>query len=87
MSKKPVTSIDLVLTGKRIHNAILESGYSLREVKDMLHLKCSQPVYRWIHGYTLPSIDNLYGLSKILGVQIEDLLVERGAGDKVDKTE
>lgn len=37
--KHIVTSIDIILTGKRIHNAILDSGYSIREVREMLCLK------------------------------------------------
>lgn len=84
MGKRSViTSIDIVMTGKRIHHAILDSGYTLKEIREMLFIKHPQPVYRWIHGYTLPSVDNLYGLSKILNVHMEDLIVEVGTVDKI----
>lgn len=87
MSKAIYISLDLVLTGQKIHSAIINSGYSVRQVQEMLNLSCPQPIYRWIHGYTLPSVDNLYRLSKILCVRMEELLVEMGTGNKVDKSE
>lgn len=73
------TTLDAVLTGKKINSAIKQGGYSIRELQEMLGLSCPQPIYRWIRGRTLPSIDNLYMLSRILGVHMEDLLVPRDA--------
>ena len=77
-------SLDVRLTGQRIHNVMKERGYTVRQIQEMLNLSCPQPVYRWINGYTLPSTDNLYRLSKLFCVHMEDLLVEVGTGDKVD---
>lgn len=77
-------SLDVRLTGQRIHNVMKERGYTVRQIQEMLNLSCPQPVYRWIRGYTLPSTDNLYRLSKLFCVHMEDLLVEVGTGDKVD---
>lgn len=74
------TTLDAVLTGQKIHNAIKQGGYSIKEMQEMLGLSCPQPIYRWIKGRTLPSIDNLYMLSKILGVPMEDLLVPENPG-------
>ena len=84
MSKAVHISLDIVLTGQKIHSAIIDSGYSVRQIQEMLNLSCPQPIYRWINGCTLPSTDNLYRLSKILCVHMEELLVEMGAGDKVE---
>ena len=50
-------------------------------------LSCPHPVYRWIHGHALPSTDNLYRLSKIFQIHMEDLLIEVDTGHKVDKSE
>lgn len=77
-------SLDVRLTGQRIHNVMKERGYTVRQIQEMLNLSYPQPVYRWIRGYTLPSTDNLYRLSKLFCVHMEDLLVEVGTGDKVD---
>lgn len=34
-----------------------------------------QAIYKWQNGRTLPSIDNLVGLSVLLGVTIDEILV------------
>lgn len=73
-----LTTLDAVLTGQKIHSAIKQSGYSIRELQEMLGLSCPQPIYRWIRGRTLPSIDNLYMLSRILDMPMEELLVPNG---------
>ena len=75
-------SLDAVQTGRKIENAIKQSGYSIRELQEMLGLSCPQPIYRWIRGRTLPSIDNLYMLSRILGVPMDELLVPSGNGKR-----
>jgi hypothetical protein len=50
MGKILYTQIDIVLTGKKIHNVMDEKGYSVRELQEILNLSCPQPVYRWIRG-------------------------------------
>lgn len=71
-------SLDSVQTGRKIDSAIKQSGYSIRKLQEMLGLSCPQPIYRWIRGRTLPSIDNLYMLSRILEVPMDELLVPNG---------
>ena len=70
-------SLDAVLTGKRIHHVMTEKGYSVKNIQNMMDLSCPQPVYKWIHGQTLPCVDNLYRLSRLFDMHMEDLLVER----------
>lgn len=83
MGKKPVfVSIDLILTGQRIHSVISESRYSVREIQEILNLACPQSVYRWMHGYALPTVDNLYMLSRLFGMHMEDLLVVKVQADE-----
>lgn len=72
--KKPNVTLDLELSGEKLHTAIKESGYSVKELQYMLYLECPNPIYRWMRGKALPSIDHLYRLSLILNVPMEDLL-------------
>ena len=74
---KNIIVLDVILTGKKIHDVIHESGFTVKEIQGMLDLSCPQPIYRWMHGNTLPSVDNLYRLSRILKMHMEDMLVER----------
>lgn len=47
----------------------------MKEIQELLHLSCPQPVYRWFKGQALPSVDHLYALSKLLCVHMEELLL------------
>lgn len=46
----------------------------MQDIQNYLVLSCPQPVYRWFQGKTLPSVDHLYALSRLLGVHMEELL-------------
>ena len=67
--------IDMRKTGMRLKRTIKEAGYTVKDIQELLHLSCPQPVYRWYKGLVLPSVDHLYVLSKLLEVHMEDLIV------------
>lgn len=69
MEKTVYTTLDAVPTGRKIKKVLTEKGYSVRKIQMMLNLSCPQPIYRWIKGKAMPSIDNLYMLHRILGMQ------------------
>lgn len=77
MSKDNLISLDMRMTGKVIKNIIAKRGFTIREIQQKLNLSCPQPVYRWMSGQTMPSLDNLYMLSSILEMHMEDLLMPR----------
>lgn len=70
-------SIDAVLSGQRLRNIIIKSGYSVEELQEMLCMSCPQTIYRWFWGKSIPSTDNLYAMSKLFGMHMEDMLVEQ----------
>lgn len=76
---KKLTTLDVRKTGENLKRAIQDSGYTVRELQELLHMECPQGIYRWMQGKTLPSLDNLYILCRLLGVAIEDVLVEQKA--------
>lgn len=74
---KTYSSIDMEQTGKILQQRINEKGYSVGEIQKMLMLAYPQPVYRWLKGQILPSVDHLYKLSQILECHMEELLIEK----------
>ena len=64
-------------TGTKLYNVIKSSGYDVKYIQEYLHLACPQSIYRWFKGTALPSLDNMYALSILLGVHMEDLIVPR----------
>lgn len=71
------TSLDMIQTGKKIHDIFLKNGCTVKDIQCFLNLACPQSVYRWIKGQTLPSIDNLYRMTKIFQIHMEDMLVAK----------
>lgn len=68
-------NIDMKRTGQKLKELITAAGYDVKYVQNYLHLSCPQPVYRWFKGKTLPTVNHLYALSRLLKVHMEDLLV------------
>ena len=67
--------IDMIATGKNILSLRREKGFTVRDLQEYFGFEEPQAIYRWQYGKTLPSVDNLYALSAILGVPMEEILV------------
>lgn len=70
-------SLDVSATGKRIRNLMDLRHISHAVIAEKLNVSV-QAVYHWAHGRSIPSVDNLYALSRILEVSMEDILVFAG---------
>ena len=57
--------IDAAATGRNLRRLRLEKGYSVKELQEYLGLGCPQGVYQWQAGRSLPSVDNLYAVSRL----------------------
>lgn len=66
--------IDVGQSGKRIIACIGERGYTWQEIQYFLNLESVQAIYRW-NGKNLPSLSNLYALSDLLEIPIDNFLV------------
>ena len=71
----PFPTIDLRRTGRRIERLRRERGLSVRDLQAYFGFEYPQAIYKWQWGECLPSVDNLYALATLLGVQMQDLLV------------
>jgi len=68
--------IDPVATGQNILRLRTERGLSLRDMQQWFNFEEPRAIYKWQSGKTLPTVDNLYALSALLGVSMNDILVE-----------
>ena len=75
MSVMTFPVIDLRRTGRNIEQLRRESGLSVRQVQEYFGFEYPQAVYKWQHGESLPSVDNLLALAHLLGVRMEELLI------------
>lgn len=74
--------IDVSSTGKNIGALMQINGYSVKDIQGYLDLSAPQAVYKWLWGANLPSIDNLFALSKLFGTPIDAILVEQQANNR-----
>lgn len=79
-------TIDKVKTGKYIRKLLKEKGITVKQVQKYLGLSCVQSVYHWLDGTTLPTLDNLYALSCLLGVSM-DFMVKQEKSDTFKASE
>lgn len=73
--------IDVRATGRKIQQLREEKNLSVQEVSDYMGFMQPQAVYKWQSGKTLPTVDNLYALSKLFETTIEEIIVEKGEDD------
>ena len=67
--------VNLEKTGNNIKLLMTEKGLSVRKLQDILGFTSPQAIYKWFWGQSLPSVDNLVILSRLLNVSIEDILI------------
>ncbi len=68
-------TINMVATGANITRLRKARGISVRELQRFFGFDNPQAIYKWQWGSSLPSVDNLFALSRILEVPIQDILV------------
>lgn len=66
--------VDLNKTGQNICILRKRSGVSVRELQELLGFATPQAIYKWQHGISLPTVDNLVALASILDVSVEEIL-------------
>lgn len=67
--------LNIEATCARIGRLIDKSGLDDKQLAEMMNVTV-QAVNKWRHGRSIPDISNLYTLSRILGVGLDDLMVE-----------
>ena len=69
-----IPTINLAKTGMNITRLRDENGMSVKDLQDLFGFATPQAIYKWQHGTTLPSVDNLVVLAAVFNVQVDDIL-------------
>lgn len=70
-----IPTIDMVKTGQNIQRLRQNVGLSVKDLQDIFGFATPQAIYKWQHGVTMPTIDNLIVLAVIFQVRIDDILI------------
>ena len=66
--------IDLHSTGARINELRRERGITVDELRIYLGMNNPNSIYKWFRGEVLPTLENMYALSVILEVPIDEII-------------
>ena len=66
--------IDLRSTGARINELRRERGITVEELRVYLGMNNPNSIYKWFRGEVLPTLENMYALSVILEVPIDEII-------------
>jgi len=75
MSLTQFPVIDLKATGANIVRLRQEHGLTVRDLQRYFGFEEPQAIYKWQRGQSLPTVDNLYALSTLLNVPMNEILV------------
>lgn len=72
---KKIRKISKKQTGMQIRQMMIDRGITVTQIQNWMEIDSCQAVYKWLHGVNLPSVSHLNGLSQILDVKIDEILV------------
>lgn len=66
--------IDKKETGINIRRHMKKNNISVKCLQKYLGIGSVQSIYHWLKGISLPTLDNLYALSELFQVPIDDII-------------
>lgn len=67
-------TIDKVKTGIQIRYLMDSRDLTVTDVQKYMGLSTPQAVYHWLNGRSLPTLDNIYALSELFRVPIDEIV-------------
>ena len=67
--------VNMKQTGQNITMLREQRGISVKQLQCMMGFATPQALYKWQHGESLPTVDNLVALSAIFAVPIDAILI------------
>ena len=61
-------------TGIKLRKIMDEKGITVKDVQEYLELGSVQSIYHWLNGISLPTVDNLYALSELFQMPIDEMI-------------
>ena len=69
-----IPAIDMAATGRNIAKLRQNAGLTVKDLQDFFGFATPQAIYKWQHGDSLPTVDNLVALSVIFAVPIDEIV-------------
>ena len=76
--------LDAKATGERIKELRKAHHLKVEDIARFMGFESEQAVYKWQRGDSLPTVDNLYALSRLFDTTVDDIL--RGSKEEDEKS-
>ena len=76
MQKYTYPMIDAKKTGEWLRYLCKRKNIAVADIQEKLHIASNQAIYAWFNGKTLPSLNNLYALGELIGMAMDNLIVD-----------
>ena len=77
----------LEATGAKIKTLMKQRGITPRQLQILLDIQYEQTIYNWFAAKNMPTLDNLVVLAQVLGVTMDDIVVNRMVTVEIDDSE
>lgn len=71
--------VNMKQTGQNIIVLRKQCGISVKQLQALMGFSTPQAIYKWQHGESLPTVDNLVALSAIFNVPIDAIIATSAA--------
>ncbi len=68
--------IDMEKTGEWLRYLCKWKNLTVKDIQERLQIASNQAVYAWFNGKTLPSLNNMFALSEMIGIKVNDMVVD-----------
>ena len=74
MGMRGIPYINTIATGQNIDHLRIEAGMSVKDMQAVFGFATPQAIYKWIHGTSMPTIDNLVILAAMFDVTMDEIV-------------
>ncbi len=74
--------LDVRATGARIKELRKANNLKVEDVAHYMGFESEQAIYKWQRGDSLPTVDNLYALSRLFKTTIDNILIGKEEKDE-----
>ena len=71
--------VNMKQTGQNIIVLRKQCGISVKQLQTLMGFSTPQAIYKWQHGESMPTVDNLVALSAIFNVPIDAIIATSAA--------
>lgn len=67
--------INIIKTGQNINALRIKANMSVKNMQQVFGFSTPQAIYKWIHGASMPTIDNMVILAEMFSTTVDKIII------------